>query len=155
MNPQKSLIFFTNSMLNIQLLSKDLYASHNFSFNLKVLRYAGKDISFYLLTNKCGIQKGITYETPILWPPHVKSWLIGEDSDAGRDWGQEKKGMREDEVAGWHHRLDGHEFEWTLGVGDGQGGLACCDSWGGKESDTTERLNWTELKSECHWKNKG
>ena len=84
-------------------------------------------------------------ETPILWPPHAKSWPIGKDSDAGRDWGQEKKGTPEDEMAGWHHRLDAHEFEWTLGVGDGQGGLACCDSWGCKESDTTEQLNWTEL----------
>ena len=83
-------------------------------------------------------------ETPVLWPPHAKSWLIGKDSDAGRDWGQEKKGMTEDEMAGWHHRLDGRESEWTLGVGDGQGGLACCDSWGHKESDTAERLNWTE-----------
>ena len=82
---------------------------------------------------------------PVLWPPHVKSWLIGKDSDAGRDWGQEEKGMTEDEMAGWHNRLDGHEFEWTPGVGDGQGGLGCCDSWGRKESDTTERLNWTEL----------
>ena len=67
-----------------------------------------------------------------------------EDPDAGRDWGQEEKGTTEDEMAGWHHRLDGHEFEWTLGAGDGQGGLACCDSWGCKESDMTERLNWTE-----------
>ena len=80
----------------------------------------------------------------LLWPPHAKSWLIGKDSDAGRDWGQEEKGMTEDEVAGWHHWLDGRESEWTPGVGDGQGGLACCDSWGRKESDTTERLNWTE-----------
>ena len=84
-------------------------------------------------------------ETPVLWPPHVKSWLFGKDSDAGRDWGQEEKGTTEDEMAGWHHWLDGREFEWTLGDGDGQGGLACCDSWGRKESDTTERLNWTEL----------
>ena len=83
-------------------------------------------------------------ETPVLWPPHVKSWLIGKDFDAGRDWRQEEKGRTEDEMAGWHHRLNGREFEWTLGVGDGQGGLACCDSWGHKESDTTERLNWTE-----------
>ena len=82
-------------------------------------------------------------ETPILRPSHVKSWLIGKDPDAGRDWGQEEKGTTEDEMAGWHHRLNGHEFEWTLGVGDGQGGLACCDSWGRKELDTTERLNWT------------
>ena len=73
------------------------------------------------------------------------SWLIGKDSDAGRDWGQEETGTTEDEMAGWHYWLDGREFEWTLGVGDGQGGLACCDSWGHKESDMTERLNWTEL----------
>ena len=88
--------------------------------------------------------KTCTFETPVLWPPRVKSWLIGKDSDAGRDWGQEEKGMTEDEMAGWDHRLDGHEFEWTPGVGDGQGGLVCCDSWGCKESDTTEQLNWTE-----------
>ena len=75
----------------------------------------------------------------------MQSWLIGKDSDAGRDWGQEEKGTTEDEMAGWQHRLDGRESEWTSGVGDGQGGLACCDSWGRKESDMTERLNWTEL----------
>ena len=68
-----------------------------------------------------------------------------EKTNAGRDWGQEK-GTTEDEIAGWHHRLDGREFRWTLGVGDGQGGLACCDSWDRKESDRTEQLNWTELK---------
>ena len=85
-------------------------------------------------------------ETPIFWPPHVKSWLIGKDPDAGRDWGQEEKGTTEDEMAGWQYRLDGHEFEWTPGVGDGQGGLVCCDSWGRKESDMIEWLNWTELK---------
>jgi len=84
-------------------------------------------------------------ETPVLWPHHAKSWLIGKESDAGKDWGQEEKGMTEDEMAGWYHRLDGRESEWTPGVGDGQGGLACCDSWGHKESDTTEWLNWTEL----------
>ena len=89
-------------------------------------------------------------ETPILWPPHVKSWLLGKDPDAGRDWGQEEKGTTEDEMAGWHHQLDGHEFEWTPGFGDGQGGLACCDSWGHKESDMTEWLNWTESLS-CVW----
>ena len=84
-------------------------------------------------------------ETPILWPPHAKSWLIGKNPDAGRDWGQEEKGPTEDEMAGWHHLLDGLEFDWTPGVGDRQGGLACCDSWGRKELDTTEQLNWTEL----------
>ena len=86
-------------------------------------------------------------ETPIFWPPHAKSWLIGKDSDAGRDWRQEEKGTTEDEMAGWHHQLDGHKFGWTPGVGDGQGGLACCNSQGRKESDTTERLNWTELNN--------
>ena len=65
-------------------------------------------------------------ETPVLWPPHEKSGLIGKDSDAGRDWGQEEKGTTEDEMAGLHHRLNGHGFGWTLGVGDGQGGLVCC-----------------------------
>ena len=83
-------------------------------------------------------------ETPGLWPPHAKSWLIGKDPDAGRDWGQEEKGTTEDEMVWWHHQLNGHEFGWTLGVGDGQGGLLCCDSWGCKELDTTEQLNWTE-----------
>ena len=77
--------------------------------------------------------------------PHVKSWLIGKDSDAGRDWEQEEKGMTEDEMAGWHHWLDGHESEWTPGAGDGQGGLVCCNSWGRKELNTTEWMNWTEL----------
>ena len=83
-------------------------------------------------------------ETPVLWPPHAKSWLIGKDSDAGRDWGQEEKGMTEDEMAGWHHWLYGHESQWTQGAGNGQGGLACCNSWGHKELDMTEWLNWTD-----------
>ena len=80
-------------------------------------------------------------ETPTL-ATSWKSWLIGKDSDPGRDCGQEEKGTTEDEMAGCHHRLDWHESEWTPGVGDGQGGLACCDSWGHRESDMTERLNW-------------
>ena len=84
---------------------------------------------------------GAEAETPILWPLHAKSWLIGKDPDAGRDWGQKEKRTTEDEMAGWHHRLDAHEFGWTPGVGDGQGGLACCNSWGCKELDTTEWLN--------------
>ena len=85
-------------------------------------------------------------ETPVLCPPNAKSWLTGKDFDAGRDWGQEEKGTTEDEMARWHHWLDGHEFKRTPGVGDGQGGLACCNSWGSKESDTTEHLNWTEFQ---------
>ena len=83
-------------------------------------------------------------EMPILWPPVVKKWLIGKDPDAGRDWGQEEKGMTEDEMVGWHHWLNGHEFEWAPGVGDGQRSLACCSPWGCKELDTTKWLNWTE-----------
>ena len=75
-------------------------------------------------------------ETAILWPPDVKSWLIGKDPEAGKDWGQEEKGTTEDEMVGWHHRLDGHGFGWTPGVGDGQGGLPSYGSWGHKESDT-------------------
>ena len=81
-------------------------------------------------------------EAPIFWPPGAKSWLIRKDPDAGKGWGQEKKGTTEDEMAGWHHRLDGHDFEQALGVGDGQGSLACCmQSVGCKESD----CKWTEL----------
>ena len=84
-------------------------------------------------------------ETPILWPPDAKSWPIGKDPGAGKDWGQEEKGTTKDEMVGWHHRLDGQGFGWTPGVGDGQGGLLCCGSWGHKELDTTEQLNWTDL----------
>ena len=83
-------------------------------------------------------------ETPILWPPDVKKWLIWKDPDAGKDWGQKEKGMTEDETIGWNQKLN--EFRWTPGVGDGHGGPAHCGSWGHKELDTTERLNWTELK---------
>ena len=88
---------------------------------------------------------GIEAETSILWPPDEKSWLIGKDLDAGKDWGQEEKGTTEDEMVEWHHWLNGHEFEWTLGVADRQGGLVCCGPWGHKELDMTERLNWTDV----------
>ena len=89
----------------------------------------------------------IFIETPILWLPDAKSWLIWKDPDAGKDWGQEQKGMTEDEMVGWHHWLNGHGFGWTLGVGDGQGGLECYGSWGCKESDNywVTELNWTHL----------
>ena len=86
-------------------------------------------------------------ETPILWPPYVKSWLIGKDPDAGKDWRQEEKGTTENEVVGWHHQHNGHGFGWTPGVGDGQRSLAYCSSWGHKESDLTKWLNWTEIKT--------
>ena len=99
--------------------------------------------------------------TPILWPIHAKSWLIGKDSDAGRDWGQEEEGMTEDEMVGWGHWLNGHEFEQALGDGDGLGSLACCSLWGHNESDTTELLNnkntielfqFHSKTEECFWK---
>ena len=90
--------------------------------------------------------KGMTLKLKLQYFGHLtKGWLIGKDSDARRDWGHEEKETTEDEMAGWHHWLDGGESEWTLGIGDGQEGLACGDSWGHKESDTTERLDWTEL----------
>ena len=89
-------------------------------------------------------------ETPLTWPPDAKSWLTLKDPDAGKDWGQEEKGTTEDEMVGFHHWLDGHGFGWTPGVGEGQGGLACCSSWGCKESDTTERLNWTDTYTLKH-----
>ena len=82
-------------------------------------------------------------ETLLLWPLDVKSWLIGKDPGARKNWRQEKKEAAEDEMVGWHHQLNGHGFGWTPGVGGGQGGLVCCSSWGRKESDTSEQLNWT------------
>ena len=88
-------------------------------------------------------------ETPILWPPDVKNRLIWKDLDAGKDWRQEEKGTTVDETVGWHHWLNGHEFEQAPGVGDGQGSLVCCSLWGCKESHTTEELNWTELMLMC------
>ena len=84
-------------------------------------------------------------ETPIPWPSDVKNWLIGKDPDAGKVWGREEKGMTKDEMVGWYHRLNGHEFEHTPGIGDGEGSLSCCSPWGCKQSDVTERLKWTEL----------
>ena len=85
-------------------------------------------------------------EAPILWLPDVKNWLTGKDPDAGEDWRQEEKGTTEDEMVGWHHQLSGHVLEQTLGVGDRQGSLACGSPWGRKESDTAERLNWTDTQ---------
>ena len=86
---------------------------------------------------------GTEAEIPILWPPDAKSWLVGKDPDAGKDWGQQEKGMIEDEMVGWHHRLNGHGFRWTPGVGEGQGGLVCCSSWGRRvEHDWATELNW-------------
>ena len=90
---------------------------------------------------------GVEAETLILWPPDSKNWLIGKDPDAGKDWRLEEKGTTEVEMVGWHHWLNGHEFESTLGVGDGQGGLSCCSPQGCKELNTAEQLNWTDVLS--------
>ena len=108
-----------------------------------------KGDQFWVFTGSIDVEA----ETPILWPPDAKSWLIWKDPDAGKDWGQEVK--TEDEMVGWHHQLNVREFVWTPRVGDGQGGLACCGSWGRKESDMTEQLNWTEQQiiiSRSGWK---
>ena len=86
-------------------------------------------------------------ETPIFWPPDGKKWLIGKDPDAGKDWRQEEKGTTEDEMVGWDHWLDGHEFKQALGAGDGQGSLACYSPWGCEEKDTTgDWINWTDIQ---------
>ena len=98
----------------------------------------------YLAQNVIG-GTDVEAETPILWPPDTERWCIWKDPDAGKDWGQEEKGMTEDEMVGWYHRHNGQGFRWTSGIGNGQGGLTCCDWWGRKESDTTKWLNWTEL----------
>ena len=85
-------------------------------------------------------------ETPKLWPPDAKNWFIWKDPDPGKEWTRVEKGMTEDEMVGWHHKLNAHEFEYSPGVGDGQWGLVCCSPWGLKELDTTERMNWTQLQ---------
>ena len=100
-------------------------------------------------TTSCSVyppfgRTGAEAETPLLWPPDAKKWLIGKDPDAEKDWRWEKKGMTEDEIVGWHHWHDGHEFEQAPKVGDGQGGLVCCSAWSCKGSETTEQLNWTD-----------
>ena len=87
--------------------------------------------------------------TVILWSPDAKYWLTGKDPDAGKDWRWEEKGLTEDEMVGWHHWLNGHEFKQALRVGDGQGSLACCSPWDGKELNTTERLNWNGKIGSC------
>ena len=121
--------------------------SSNHTFMIRVLLYKGASIKvseIFNLWNQSWIFIGRTNaEAPILWPSDAKNWLIEKDPDAGKGWRQEEKGMTEDELVGWHHWLDGHEFEQALEVGDGQGSLVCCSPWGHRESDTTEWLNWT------------
>ena len=99
----------------------------------------GKGI-FWVFTGRTGAEA----EAPIPWPPDAKNWLTGKDPDAGKDWRQEEEGTTENEMVGWHHQLDGQEFEQALGAGDGHGSLECFSPWGYKEKDITERLNWTD-----------
>ena len=114
---------------------------------LRVPRTAGRSNHSILkeISPGCSGRTDAKAETPVLWPTHAKSWLIGKHTDAGRNWGQEEKGTTEDLMAGWHHWLNGRESEWIPGASDGQGGLVCCNSWGRKEWDTTDWLNWTKL----------
>ena len=146
----KASIFWHSAFFTVQLSHP--YMTTGKTIALTRQTFVGKVMSLLLNMLSKGDQSWVFFgrndakaETQVLWPPHVKNWLIGKDSDAGRDWGQEEKGMTEDEMAGWHHWLNGHESEWTPRVGDGQGGLASCNSWGHKESDMTEWLNWIEL----------
>ena len=99
-----------------------------------------KGNQFWIFTGRTDAEA----ETPVLWPPDAKDWLIWKDPDAGKDWRWEEKGETEDEIVGWHHQCDGHEFESTLGVGVGEGSQVCCSSWGREDLDTTELLNWAE-----------
>ena len=114
-----------------------------------------KTCKFTCLTHSKGNQSWVFFgrndvkaDTPVLWPPHARNWPIGKDSDAGRDWGQEEKGTTRDEMAGWHHQLDGRGFGWTPGIGDGQGGLACCNSWCLQRVGHDWATEWTELNTE-------
>ena len=147
--------FFSSRVWMWELDSKESLASKNWYFWTVVMEKTLEsplDCKEIKPVNPKGNQSWIFIgrtdveaDAPILWPPVVKNWLIGKDPDAGRDWRKEEKGTTEDEMVGWHQWLNGHEFEQAPGVGDGQGGLACCRPWGCKESAVTEWLNWTEL----------
>ena len=142
-------------MWNWELDHKESWALKNWCFSTMVLEKTlessldCKEIkTVYPKGNQSWILIGRTdadSEAPIFWPPDGKKWLTGKDSDVGKDWRQNEKGMTEDEMVGWYHWLDGHKFEQALGVGGGQISLACCSPWGHKEWDTTEWLNWAEL----------
>ena len=139
-----------------QLNYKESWALKNWCFWTVVLEKTSEsplDCKEIKPVNPKGNQSWIVFgrtdaeaETPILWSPNLKNWLIWKDPNAGKDWRQEEKGMKEDEMVGWHHRLDRLEFGQALGVGDKQGSLACCSPWGCKESDMTEQLTWTERR---------
>ena len=136
----KTVVFFSGHVWKWELDYKESWAPKNWCFWSVVLEKTlespldCKEIHpFHPKGYQSWVFTGGTHvevETPILWPPDAESWLIWKDPDGGKDWGQEEKGMTEDEMVGWHHRLDGHGVEWSRGVGDGLGGLGCCGSWG-------------------------
>ena len=150
----KAMVFFSSHVWMWELDYKESWAQKNCSFWTVVLEKtleSSLECKEIQPVNPKGNQSWIftrrtdaEAETPILWPPDVKNGLIWKDPDAGKDWRHEKKGMTEDEIVGWHHWLDGHEFDQVLGVDDVQGSLVCCSPWGHKESDMTEWLNWTD-----------
>ena len=153
----KALVFSSSHVWLGELDYKESWAPKNWCFWTVVLEKTLES----LLDSKESIPKEISpeyslerqllkLETPILWPPDVKSWLE-KAPDAGKDWRQKEKGMTKDEMVGMHHWLNGHEFELAPGAGDGKGRLVCCSPWGYKELDTTEQLNWTELKKKRKW----
>ena len=154
-HPVKAMVFCSGHVRMWELDSKESWTPKNWCFWTVVLEKTlespldCKEIQpVHPTGNQSWVFIGRTdaeAETPVLWPPDAKSWLIWKDPDAWKDWGQEEKGTTEDEMVGWHHWLNGHGFGWTLGVGDGQGSLVCCSSWGFKELDTTEQLNWKLL----------
>ena len=155
----KAMVFSSGHVWMWELDYKENWSSKNWCFWIVVLEKTLERVPWTARRSNQSILKEIILkeirvfigrtdaeaETPILWQPDVKSRLIRKDLDAGKDWRQEEKGTIEDEMAGWHHWLNGHKFGWTPGVGDGQG----CISWGRKESDMTQRLNWTEYLQEC------
>ena len=151
----KAMVFSNTHVWMWELDYKESWAPKNSCFWIVVLEKTLKsplDSKEIKPVNPKGNQSWISIgrtdaeaETPILWPPDAKNWLVGKDPNAAKDWRQEEKGMTDDETVGWHHRLDGHEFQQAPGVGDGQGSLLCCSPWGHKKLDTTEQLNWTEL----------
>ena len=140
----KAMVFFSSHEWMWELEYKECWALKNWCFWSVVLDKTQpvhpKGDQSWVFTGRTDIEG----ETPTLWPNDAKSWLIWKDPDAGKDWRWEEKWLTEDEMVGWHHRLNGHGLGWTPGADDGQEGLTCCSPWGHKESDMTEHLNWTE-----------
>ena len=157
----KAMVFSSSHVWMWELDYKESWASKNCCFRTVVLEktlesplYFKEIQSLHPKGNESWIVIGRTdaeAETPVLWPPDAKNWLIGKDPDSGQDRRQEEKGMTEDEMVGWHHWLDGHEFEKALGVGDRQESLVCCNPWGCKEPNVSATSDWTELITSKGW----